>query len=109
MTIIRLECPQCKHQDAYDNENIDMSKEVACSGCGFSGLPTSFELPKSNEPKGWQITKIVLAALAGAVLLFFGIYVIAALALAALFPPLILAPLIGIVLYRRWKAKKAKL
>ena len=105
LTFIHLVCPQCRHQDVYEERNLDASKEIACSACGFSGQPTTFELPKTNEKKSSQLTKIIIIILAGIAFVSVGLAVIT---LAAFFVPIIIAAVIFIVLYRRWKEKEAK-
>ncbi|MGI0013161.1 MAG: hypothetical protein ACREBU_06940 [Nitrososphaera sp.] len=104
MTIIRLVCPQCRNQDAYEERNLDASKEITCSACGFSELPTTFELAKGYEKKSWLFAKIIIILLAGIAFSLVGFSVIA---LAAFFVPVIIAAVIFIILYRRWKEKKA--
>src|SRR5438093_371949 len=100
MTIIHLVCPQCRNQNAYEEANIDVSNDITCSACGYSGLPTSFELPKGHPKTSWQIAKIVIITLVGIGFLFGGLTVL----VSALFsPPIIIAVVIVIILYRRWK------
>lgn len=102
--MIRLVCPQCRHQDAYEERNLDTYKEITCSGCGFSELPTAFELARGYEKKSWLITKIVIMVLAGIAFSLVGLSVIS---LAAFFVPIIIVAVIFVILYRRWKEKKA--
>lgn len=103
MTIIQLVCPKCRKQDVYDESNINISKEISCSACGFSELPTAFESPKNNEPKSRQFAKIGIILVAVVLFAFLGLSVIA---LAAFFVPIVIAAVVGIMLYRRWKGKE---
>ncbi len=100
MTIVHLVCPQCKHQDAYEERNIDASTEITCSACGFSESPTSFELVKSREKKSWLIVKIMIIVLAG---IGFSLVGLSVIALAAFFVPIVIVAVIVVLLYRRWK------
>ena len=102
MTIV-LVCPQCRNQNAYEERNLDTSKEITCSACGYSELPTSFELSKGNEKKSWLVVKIMIIILVGIVFAFSWPFI----ALAAFYVPIIIAPVIVILLYRRWKEKQA--
>lgn len=104
MTVINLVCPKCRNQGAYEERNIDTSKEIRCSACGFSELPTAFELPKGNETKSKLLLKIGLIILAGIAFTTVGLFVIA---LAAFFVPIIIAGVIVVLLYRRWKEKSS--
>lgn len=103
MTIVLI-CPQCRNEKAYDNSELDTSKEIACSRCGFSGLPTSFELTKQDENKSWLFAKIVIIILIGIVFVFTWLYVIT----LAAFSLIILVPVIAVLAYRSWKEKQAK-
>ena len=100
MTIVHLVCPQCRHQDAYEERNVDTSSEITCSACGFSELPTAFELAKEHGKKGWQIVKIIIIILVGIAFALIGLSVIA---LAAFYVPIIVAAVVLVLLYRRWK------
>lgn len=102
MTIIHLFCPKCRNQQGYENNDIDTSKEITCSRCGFSDLPTGFELAKKHETKSWLIAKIVIIILAGIAFALTWPFLIT-LAL-----PLTVAAVIVILLYTRWKEKQAK-
>lgn len=104
MTIIHLVCPKCRNQDTRDETNLDASNEISCSACGFSELPTAFELPKDYETKSRQFVKIGIIVLAVIVFAFLGLSVIA---LAAFYVPIIIAVVIGVMLYRRWSEKNA--
>lgn len=103
MDRVRLVCPQCRKQVGYDKSELDTSKELTCSACGFSELPTSFELAKDNETKSWQIAKISIIVIVGIAFVLVGLFVIA---LAAFFVPIIIVAVIFIMLYRRWKEKE---
>ena len=105
MTIIHLVCPKCRHLDVYDESNIDTSNPISCATCGFSELPTAFELPKNNEPKSKQFAKIGIIIIAVILFAFLGLSVIA---LATFFVPIIIAAVIVVVLYSRWKEKKTR-
>lgn len=59
-----------------------------------------FELAISHEKKSWQIAKIVIIIVAGIAFGFVGLFVIA---LAAFFVPIVIAAVIVLLLYRRWK------
>ena len=100
-----LVCPKCRHEDAYDELNLDFSKEISCSACGFSELPTAFELAKKRESKSWFIVKIVIIVLAGIAFSLVGLSVIA---LSAFFVPIIIAVVILILVHRKWKEHDAK-
>jgi Zn ribbon nucleic-acid-binding protein len=102
MAIVHLVCPKCRHQDAYEKNELDTSTEITCSRCGFSELPTGFELAKRYEKKSWQIAKIGIIILAGIAFVLVGLPVIA---LAAFFVPIIIAAVVFVILYRRWKQK----
>jgi Zn ribbon nucleic-acid-binding protein len=102
MTFVHLICPQCRNQDEYDERNLDASKEIACSSCGFSELPTEFELAKDHESKSWQFVKFTIIGLALIAFIFFGLSTIA---LGAFFVPIIVAAVIVILAYRRCKEK----
>lgn len=104
LTIV-LVCPQCRNEQAYENSELDTSKEISCSACGFSDLPTAFELARKHEKKSWQITKIVIIVLVGIAFALVGLSIIT---LAAFYLPLILVPVIVVLLYRRWTEKQAK-
>ena len=78
---------------------------IPCSACGFSELPTTFELANDDEKKIWQLTKITFIVLARIVFIFIGLSVII---LAAFYAPIIIAVVIVVILYRRWKEKKAE-
>ena len=97
-------CPKCSNQDRYEKSDLDLSKEITCSACGFSELPTAFELAKDHEKKSWQLAKIGIIVLVGIGFAFVGLSVIA---LAAFYAPIIVAVVIIVILYRRWKEKKA--
>lgn len=103
MTIIHLVCPKCRNQDAYENSDLDVSKEITCSACGFSELPTGFELARAHEKKSWLFVKIAIIVLAGIAFSLVGLSVIA---LAAFYAPIIIAVVIAVILYRRWKERK---
>jgi Zn ribbon nucleic-acid-binding protein len=103
MTLVHLVCPKCRNQDSYEKDNIDTSKEITCSACGFSDLPMSFELAKTQEKRSWQITKIGIMVIAGIAFVLVGLSVIV---LAAFFVPVIIGAVILILLYGRWKDKK---
>lgn len=103
MTIV-LVCPKCRNHDKYENNDLDASKEITCCACGFSELPTAFELAKSREKKSWQVAKIVIIIVAGIAFSLVGLFVIA---LAAFFVPIVIAAVIVVILYQRWKAKKS--
>lgn len=105
MTFIHLVCPQCRNHDVYDVRNLDTSKEITCSACGFSELPTAFELAKGHEKTSWRVGKIAIIILAGIAFSLVGLSVIA---LAAFFVPIIIAAVISVILYTRWKEKKAR-
>lgn len=105
MTIVRLVCPQCRNQDAHEKSDIDTSKEITCSVCGFSELPTAFELAKDTETKSRQFAKIGIIIVAVIIFAFIGLSVIA---LAAFYVPIIIVAIIIAVLYKRWKEKKDK-
>lgn len=103
MTIVHLVCPKCRKRDAYEERNLDTSKEITCTACGFSELPTAFELPKGDEKTSWGIVRIVIIILAGIGFVFVGLSLIV---LAAFFVPIIIAAVIAILFYRRWKEKQ---
>lgn len=105
MTIVHLVCPKCKNQDAYETDDLDASKEITCTACGFSELFGAFELARKPESKSWQIVKIVIIVLAGIAFVLVGLSVIA---LSAFFVPIVIAVVIFVLLYGRWKQKKAK-
>ena len=73
MTIINLVCPQCRNKNGYEERNIDTSKEITCSACGFSELPTKFELARGDERTTWQAWKIFIIVLVGIGFLFGGL------------------------------------
>jgi hypothetical protein len=98
MTVIHLVCPKCRNPDAHEESDIDTSKEITCSACGFSELPTVFELAKRHETKSRQLTKIGIIIVAVIVFAFLGLSVIA---LAAFYVPIIIIAVIVLVLYRR--------
>lgn len=99
MDRVHLICPKCKKQEGYDKSELDISKELTCTACGFSELPTSFELAKDNETKSWQMAKISIIVIVGIAFVLVGIFVIA---LAAFFVPIIIVAVIFVMLYRRW-------
>lgn len=105
MTTVHLVCPQCRNQNEYEERNLDTSKKVTCSACGFSELPTAFELAKDHGTKSWQVAKIAIIILALTAFVFFGLSLIV---LAAFYVPIIIVPVIVVLAYRRWKEKKAK-
>ena len=105
MTIVHLVCPQCRHQDAYEERNVDTSSEITCSACGFSELPTAFELAKEHGKKDWQIIKVVIIILAGIAFALIGLSVIA---LAAFYVPIIIVAVVLVALYRKWKDAEAR-
>ena len=104
MTIVRLVCPQCRNQDDYDERNLDTSKEVTCSSCGFSELPTSFEIAKDQGSKRWQITKLIIIGLA---LVAFALVGLSLIVTAAFYVPVIIVAVIVILACRRRKEKDA--
>lgn len=57
MDRVHLICPKCKKQEGYDKSELDISKELTCTACGFSELPTSFELAKDNETRGMSANR----------------------------------------------------
>ena len=104
MTFVHLICPQCRNQNDYEERNLDTSKEITCSACGFSELPTAFELAKDHGTKSWQAVKFAIIGLALIAFVFVGLPTIA---LAAFLVPIIVAAVIIVLAYRRWKEKKA--
>lgn len=104
MAVIRLVCPNCSHQDNYENSDIDASEEIACSACGYSELPTGFMLARKAESREKILVKIILIILAGIVFSLIGLSVIA---MAAFYLPLIVAAVIAVLAYRKWKSKSA--
>jgi hypothetical protein len=102
MTIL-LTCPKCNHEAVYEERNIDNSKEITCSVCGFSDLPTTYSLARNEENKSWQIVKIIIIILAGLAFVFVGLSIIV---MAAFYVPIILVAVIIILLYSRWKENK---
>lgn len=64
----------------------------------------AFELAKEYEKKSWQFAKIAIIVIVGIAFVLVGLSVIA---LAAFFVPIIIAAVVFIILYRRWKEKKA--
>lgn len=104
MTAISLVCPNCRNQETYENNDLDMSKEITCSACGFSELPTAFELPNRRESKNRLILKIVIIILAGIVFVSIGLSLIVMLVWAA---PFLAAALIVAKMYQRTKNKNA--
>jgi len=104
MTSVNLVCPKCRHQDAYEKNELDTSTEITCSRCGFSELPMGFELAIGHEKKSWQIAKIVIIIVAGIAFGLVGLFVIA---LAAFFVPIVIAAVIVILLYNKWKESEA--
>lgn len=68
-------------------------------------MPMAFELAKDSETKNWQFAKITIIVLAGIAFIFLGLSVIT---LAAFYAPIIIAVVILIVLYERWKEKKVR-
>ena len=106
MTLIRLVCPNCSHMSGYENSDIDASNAIVCSACGFSELPTAFELAREPESIEKILVKVVLIMLAGIVFTLVGLSVIA---LAAFYVPIIVAAVIAIVVYRKWKSRPAQL
>lgn len=106
VTLIRLVCPNCRHPDVYENSDIDASNAIACSACGHSELPTAFELAREPESREKILVKVILIILAGIVFTLVGLSVIA---LAAFYVPVIVAAVIAIVVYRKWKSRPAQL
>ena len=82
-----------------------MSNEIACSSCGFSGIPTSFELARQQEKKSWQIAKVVIIALVGVLFATIGLSLIV---MAAFYLPFIVVAVIIIYLYKKWKDSEAQ-
>jgi hypothetical protein len=102
--VIHLVCPQCRHDDAYEQGSIDFSKELICSACGFSGAPTSFELAKDRENKAWEAGKLVIILVVGIGFAFFGLSIIVS---SVFYIPIIIAVVLPILWYRRWRKKNA--
>lgn len=105
MTIVHLACPQCRNQNDYEEWNLDSSKEITCSACGFSELPTAFELARDHGTKSWQAIKFTIIGLGIIAFVFVGLPIIAT---AAFYVPVIIVAVIVILTYRRWKEKKAR-
>ena len=102
ITMVDLVCPQCRQQRRYEERSIDTSSKITCSACGFSELPTGFELALRQEKKRWQITKIAIIILVGVLFVTVGLFVIA---LAAFYLPLIIAAVILVMIYQRWRER----
>jgi predicted nucleic-acid-binding Zn-ribbon protein len=99
---IYLNCPKCRFQIAYEKSELDTSMEITCSRCGYSELPTAFQSSQVQEKKSWQVAKIVIIVIVGIAFSLVGIFVIA---LAAFLVPVIIAAVIFVLLYQRWKAR----
>ena len=105
MTFVSLVCPNCRHRDVYEERNLEASSEISCPACGFSGLPTSYELAESQNKTTWDPGKLVIIVLAGIAFVFAWLWVIT---LAAFYAPIILVVAVVILLYRRRMGKKGE-
>ena len=105
MTGVRLVCPSCGHETAHEKNELDACGTILCSNCGFSELPTGFELAKENEGKGMEILKIVLIILAGIFFVMVGLYLII---MRVWIAPIFFAALIIFKVYKRSRNRVAK-
>ncbi len=99
MTKIVLVCPGCRHEAAYEEASMDLANEITCSVCGFSDLPSAYELLTRKQMKQNELIRtIAIIVLAGIVFVLFGLSVIV---MAALFVPIIIAAVVIILWYQR--------
>jgi len=89
----------------HKERSVDTSQEITCSSCGFSGLPTSFELASQREKKSWQVTKVVIIVLAGVLFATIGLSLIV---MAAFYLPFILVAVVIIYLLKKWRDSEAQ-
>lgn len=105
MTIL-LTCPICNHETAHEQANLDLSKEITCSVCGFSGLPTAYRLAKTQVNKTWEAAKIVIIILVAIAFIFFGYIILSLIIVAAFYVPVVIAAVVIILFYQRWKQRR---
>ena len=97
--MVSLVCPQCRNKNEYQDD-IDASKEIACTACGYSDVPTKFELGQRQESGKNQVEKILAIVLVGIGLLTGEL--LAGLILVAFLAP-ILIPVMLFVIFKRRK------